>query len=127
MTYLWGVQSEKIDEVWPQASKFIDRVVDKGADKTTNEIYEGLKNRQYQLWIAWDEEVRACCVTQTISMEPDGVLCSILMCAGNNIARWIRHIKTIEDWAKSKECFAIELVGRKGWKKYLDYKITGNF
>ena len=47
------------------------------------------------------------------------------MCAGNNINRWIRHIETIEDWAKDKNCFAIEIVGRDGWKKYLDYKIKG--
>ncbi len=125
MTYLWGVQQSEIDDVWADVKPFIQRVVDKGSDKTTQQIHDGLKEKRYQLWIAWDEEIRACCITETIFYEPDGLLCTIVMCAGNNINRWIRHIETIEDWAKDKGCFAIEIVGRDGWKKYLDYKIKG--
>ena len=100
--------------------------MDKGSDKTAEEIYKGLKDRRYQLWIAWDEQIRACCITETIHYEPDGLLCTIVMCAGDNLRRWIKHIKTIEEWAESKGCFAIELVGRKGWEKILKYKVTGN-
>ena len=125
MTYLWGVLQSEIDDVWIDVEPFIQKVVDKGSDKTTQQIHDGLKKKRYQLWIAWDEEIRACCITETIFYEPDGLLCTIVMCAGNNISRWIRHIETIEGWAKDKGCFAIEIVGREGWKKYLDYKIKG--
>lgn len=123
ITQLWGVQQEEVDDIWHEIEPMIQRVVDKGSDKTAIEVYEGLKERRYQLWIAWDEEIRACCITETLFIEPKGLLCSILMCAGNNIKRWINHIETIEEWAKDKGCFAIELVGRNGWKKYLDYKV----
>jgi hypothetical protein len=126
LTQLWGVQQSELDDVWHDALPFIQRVVDKGSDKTAEEIYKGLKDRRYQLWIAWDEQIRACCITETIHYEPDGLLCTIVMCAGDNLRRWIKHIKTIEEWAESKGCFAIELVGRKGWEKILKYKVTGN-
>jgi hypothetical protein len=126
ITQLWGVTGSEIDDVWPSVEPFIQRVVDKGSDKTTKDVLKGLKKRRYQLWIAWDEQIRACCITETIHYEPDGLLCSILMCAGDNLKRWIKHIKTIEEWAKSKGCFAIELVGRKGWEKILKYKVTGH-
>ena len=123
---LWGVQQSELDDVWHDVLPFIQRVVDKGSDKTAKEIYQGLKKRRYQLWIAWDEQIRACCITETIHHEPDGFLCTIVMCAGDNLRRWINHIKTIEEWAESKGCFAIELVGRKGWEKILKYKVTGH-
>jgi len=126
ITQLWGVTGSEIDDVWPSVEPFIQRVVDKGSDKTTKDVLKGLKKRRYQLWIAWDEQIRACCITETIHYEPDGLLCSILMCAGDNLKRWIKHIKTIEEWAESKGCFAIELVGRKGWEKILKYKVTGH-
>ena len=123
ITQLWGVQKEEVDDVWPEVEPYIQRVVDKGSDKPAQEIYEGLKERRYQLWIAWDEQIRACCITEIVFFEPKGLVCTILMCSGNNIKRWIKHIETIESWAEEKGCFAIELVGRKGWQKLLNYQV----
>lgn len=123
MVQLWGVQQGGLDKAWQIAVPFLERLGDY-TDLSLDEIYEGLKDQKYQMWITWDEEIRGVCVTQTFQTD-EGLICCFVVAAGDRF-KSLRFLEHIEDWARSVGCFACEIKGRRGWGRILkDYTETG--
>ena len=90
------------------------------------DIFDSLLKKKMQLWISWNvktNNVEAAIVTEIIDY-PRLRSCRYFLAGGTNMKSWFNPIKEqIEQWAKLNKCQRIELVGRKGWVKWLkDYK-----
>lgn len=106
---------DQIDFVWDDYRGFIQSALDQGSNYTLEQIYEGLKNRDMQLWV-WGTE--AALVT-TIQDN----WCLLLACGGKNMSKWVKCLPHIEDWARQNGCNQMRIYGRIGWAKVLDYNI----
>ena len=79
-----------------------------------------------QLWISWNGKtnvVESAIVTEIVDY-PRLRSCRYFLAGGTNMKVWFNPMKEqIEQWALINNCQRIELVGRKGWVKWLkDYK-----
>lgn len=123
---LWGVQGRELNLAWYDAARLIERVPDR--DKTLSEIYHGIRNKSFQLWAAWEHDgIKAVLITQTYRLNGEQI-CSLFILAGDDMRRWFHYLPTIEEWALSKGCKAMQLVGRKGWGRVLKphgYRVAG--
>lgn len=71
-----------------------------------------------QLW-----RVPEACAVTTVQTFPRAKVCMILLCGGENMKAWIHHVDDICDWARKQGCDAVEIPGRRGWKRVLNWDI----
>jgi hypothetical protein len=93
---------------------------------TAPAIYKELLAGTAQLWLASSEEcgVESGMITK-IADNAERRICLIEALGGNSRQRWMEHLATIEAWAASKGCDAVQVKGRRGWAKMLpDFKLT---
>jgi len=92
---------------------------------TAQDVLNSLINGKMQLWISWSrkkKKVEAAIVTEIVDY-PQKRACRYFLAGGDNMKSWFKKMKNeIEQWAKLNKCHRIELVGRKGWSRWLkDY------
>lgn len=76
------------------------------------------------LWVASEhEEILAVAVTQ-IGHDRKGRLCTIVACGGRAWRRFGHLIEVLENYARDEACRAIEVCGRPGWARLLNYRTT---
>ena len=113
------LQAEEIDKNWDWIEPLLLRIDD--AVWTTEEVRQALKANEAQLW-AFGDDPRGIVVTRLgkIGQTPSGL---IWLAAGESIEAFTYFLRTyIEPWFRSKGCRTVEIVGRRGWKKFLpDY------
>ena len=57
-TFLTGIPSQEIDEIWEACEPFIERASKKGqSEMTSQDIYNFCKDAKMQLWIVFDSEL----------------------------------------------------------------------
>jgi len=119
--------SNTIDWVWRYVHPHLKRAIDQQDEYTEQEIFNGLKNREYQLWCALrdDNQIEAALVT-SIKKTADGrSYCLLQACGGDDLADWLPFLDEVEEWARSMGCSEMRIYGRRGWLKVLDgYKPT---
>tara|TARA_R110000824_G_scaffold231040_1_gene418821 strand:- start:475 stop:825 length:351 start_codon:yes stop_codon:yes gene_type:complete len=107
----------------------ISDALERSGRHTPDEILLDLRSGEAQLWIMWaetvtDAEILGVCVTYIMESERKKV-CRLWLCTGHDRRRWVHHVKTIEEWAASIGCHAMDAVVRPGWEKVLrDYRKT---
>tara|TARA_R100001129_G_scaffold181826_1_gene161623 strand:+ start:178 stop:537 length:360 start_codon:yes stop_codon:yes gene_type:complete len=86
----------------------------------TDDFLDHLMNGGMQLWISTeDKEIVMSAVTQIISYPQKRVL-RVIALAGENFREVHDNcINMVEAFAIKHQCSALELWGRKGWKKML--------
>jgi hypothetical protein len=72
------------------------------------------------LWLALSETeaIEALAITE-IAAYPRITVCKLLACTGDDAALWVHLLESIEAWAKSRGCAAMEPVCRPGWERRL--------
>lgn len=110
----------QVPYVWYYIVPFIQRALDRGCRYSLEDIYDGLRKQNLQLWTWQPKEIEAVMITAMSGDE-----CYIATMSGENMKDWLPHIKDVEEWAKSNGCKKIIIQGRKGWSRLLGYKITG--
>ena len=116
---LLGVPAAEIDAVWPLAEPLISAACRRGRDKeSADDIRRGLRERDLQLWLAWDGAVAALAVTEIVC-HPLKRCCRIRICTGRDRRGWQRYLPVIERWAAAQGCAAMELIARPGWSRLL--------
>ena len=72
MTYISGITSDRIDDVWARCSKFIEMGNSHSQDEMgTSDIYDRLVNEEMQLWIVYNEKKEIkCALTTEIVVYP---------------------------------------------------------
>lgn len=88
---------------------------------TAADVLEQSQSGDAQLWgYAKDGQVLFAAATRIHEMA-QGKLCTIWVGAGEGTPEVFRDVHdAIEAWARSLGCFALEIVGRKGWQRIVD-------
>ena len=117
------VNPEKINQIWPRVSYYIQDSLKHGSGEDTLEtLHQKLLSGLALLWIAFDGDIHGAATTELVTIA-GRKLCVISACGGKDIAQWGDRIRDLEAFARDEQCSAVRIVGRHGWKKLFgDYK-----
>lgn len=116
---LIGVPVEQIPQVWPRVERLVSRGLTRADGRyRAEDVLRALLGRDMQLWLAAGDRIEAICITEIVRY-PRQQRCNLFLCAGAGRRRWIRLLDTIERWARTQGCVAIELQARPGWLRVL--------
>jgi hypothetical protein len=121
------VPPQDVGLIWKQVEPLLDKPLEiDGYAYKSKDIFDSIINQKMQLWISWNvknKNVEAAIITEIIQY-PQFRSCRYFLAGGNNMKSWFNLMKEqIELWSIKNKCQRIELVGRKGWVKWLkDYK-----
>ena len=114
------VQPEDIAYIWEDVSPLIEmaRKHSEG-ELETDDFLEPLTHGDMQLWIATeDNNMHSAMVTQIVPYPQKKIL-RVILIAGSDFKKLYEFNDMIESFAIKTGCSAMELWGRKGWKKML--------
>ena len=85
-------------------------------------IMAGLEAGRYQLWMVFDEMNSPIgALVTTIERYPLMDMLNLLFCGGESLENWHEEmLEVLERFAKENGCSGMELVGRHGWKPFLE-------
>ena len=112
-------QWHEIPFVWPLYRDQVQKALDEGSDYTLDEIFQGLSNREMQLWAYG---IDAALVT-SVKNQHNRRYCLLLALGGENMREWLGCLDHIENWAREQGCTEMRIYGRRGWSKLLGYDI----
>ena len=115
---------EDIPYIWDKVEPLLARVTEHAeGELATDDYIEPLSLGEMQLWIAvQEEELHSVMVTQIVPYPQKRIL-RILAIAGSEFKTLYKFKDMVESFAIRSGCSALELWGRKGWKKLLpDWK-----
>ncbi len=121
------VPPQEVGLIWKQIEPLLNKPLEiDGYAYKPKDVFDSLLIQKMQLWISWNTKtniVEAAIITEIIEY-PQLRSCRYFLAGGTNMKVWFNPMKEqIEQWAKQNNCQRIELVGRKGWVKWLkDYK-----
>jgi hypothetical protein len=111
-----------VHRVWPLVSHLIRAAMQRGDIGSYRPVEEAVLAGRALVWLATDgQAIHAAAVTELHQTEWRKV-CEIVACGGNDRARWLHLIETIEDFARAEGCSATRIIGRKGWARVLASK-----
>ncbi len=116
---MYGVMSHALDQVWHEVKPLLQLAINKTADGKyeSSDVYEAIKAKDMQLWIAFDDEgLCAILVTQIICFPRKKVL-RLVFTAGERFEDWLHLFDEIKNFAKHHGCESVEGYGRPGWEK----------
>ena len=120
------VQPEDIAYIWEEVAPLLEKVKEHSeGELETDDFLEPLTHGDMQLWIVTEnKEILAALVTQIITYPQKKVL-RLISLAGEDFEEIRSFQEMIEGFAIKLGCTALEMWGRKGWKKLLpDWKDT---
>lgn len=123
----FGVARNALAGWWPLARGYVETALAEGpGDMAIDDVYRFLLSEHMQLWLLWFEGVRGAVVTE-IAVYPRQKTCILRLFAATDGLRsaWLPMLGVIEAWAREKECCAVEVIGRAGWRRLLpEYRQT---
>ena len=114
------IKPEDVAYVWEEVAPLLDTVKEHTeGELETDDFLEPLTHGDMQLWIATEgSTVHGVMVTQLIPYPQKKIL-RIISLAGDNFEELRGFQEMIEAFAVKTGCTALEMWGRKGWKKLL--------
>ena len=114
------IQPEDVAYVWEEVAPLLDTVKEHTeGELETDDFLEPLTHGDMQLWIATEgSTVHGVMVTQLIPYPQKKIL-RIISLAGDNFEELRDFQEMLEAFAVKTGCTALEMWGRKGWKKLL--------
>ena len=114
------VQPEDIAYIWEEVAPLLNTVREHTeGELETDDFLEPLTHGDMQLWIATEgSTVHGVMVTQLIPYPQKKIL-RVISLAGDNFEELREFQEMIEAFAVKTGCTALEMWGRKGWKKLL--------
>ena len=115
---------EDVAYVWEEVVPLLARVVPHTEGELEPDDYiEPLTHGDMQLWVVIENKhVNAALVTQIVPYPQKKVL-RLISLAGEDFQEIKNFLEMVEVFALKNECSALEMWGRKGWKKLLsDWK-----
>ena len=111
---------DDVEYVWDKVEPILARVVSRSeGELETEDILDLVTEGRIQLWIfAEVKEIIAALVTQIITYPQKKVL-RLVSLAGEDFNKFKHFLDMVQSFAIRKGCTALELWGRKGWKKLL--------
>jgi hypothetical protein len=114
------VQPEDVAYIWEEVAPLLEKVKEHTEGEfETDDYLEPLTNGNMHLWIATEySDVKAAMVTQ-FAIYPQKNILRIVSMAGDDFEEIRGFQDMIEAFAVRMGCSALEMWGRKGWKKLL--------
>jgi len=114
------VQPEDVAYVWEEVAPLLEKVKEHTEGEfETDDYLEPLTHGDMHLWIATEySDVKAAMVTQ-FAIYPQKNILRIVSMAGDDFEEIRGFQDMIEAFAVRMGCSALEMWGRKGWKKLL--------
>ena len=111
---------DDVEYVWEKVEPILARVTPHSeGELETGDILDLVTEGSMQLWIvAENKEIIAALVTQIITYPQKRIL-RLVSLAGEDFNKFKHFLDIVESFAIQKGCTALELWGRKGWKKLL--------
>lgn len=124
---IFTAQAETLPELWPHARPHIERFSAETQLISADDLYRDISTGHKQLWMTEaDGVVRAVVVTQVYPTLKGPICCVWAACGDSGIESLLAVLAEIEKWARSMNCVALEIRGRKGWKRVLpEFEQTG--
>ena len=112
------IQPEDVAYVWEEVAPLLDTVKEHTeGELETDDFLEPLTHGDMQLWIATEgSTVHGVMVTQLIPYPQKKIL-RVISLAGDNFEELRDFQEMLEAFAVKTGCTALEMWGRKGWKK----------
>jgi len=120
------IQPEDIQYVWEEVVPLLKKVTrHTEGELEPEDFFKPLTFGEMQLWIAIERDnIEAAMVTQKIEY-PQKTILRIISLAGEDFEKIRGFQNMVESFAIKTGCSALEMWGRKGWKKLLpDWKDT---
>jgi len=123
------IPPQYIDSCWDKIEAFIGKAAKYTYGRyTVSNIYDLVKEGDYQLWVAIDgTEFKGAVVTNIITY-PQRKLLGMQFCGGDELKLWKEPmLALLKRFAKDVGCEGIESTGRPGWAKIFQndgYKAT---
>ena len=114
------LRPEDVPYVWDQVEPLLARVTPHTEGELEADDYiEPLNEGKMQLWItSEDNKVHSAMITQIVPYPQKKVL-RIISLAGSEFSKIYSYLDMVESFALRTDCTALEMWGRKGWKKLL--------
>ena len=111
---------EDVEYVWDKVEPILARAVSRSeGELKTNDILDLITEGDMQLWIVSEnKEIIAALVTQIITYPQKRIL-RLVSLAGEDFNKFKHFLDRVQSFAIQSGCTALELWGRKGWKKLL--------
>ncbi len=129
-----GIPAQDIARWWDAASPFIERALAEGrGEYAASDIEAALRVRAMQLWLLGRNGTRGsrgisvcgALVTEITNYPRRRTAILRLFSTDPGLrAAWLPLTSVLESWARAQGCDAIEVFGRPGWAKVLDYELT---
>lgn len=111
-----------VNAVWPDAKRVLEKSVATANGKINlDDVYTGILNDVYVLWLVLDDEQVIAAATSRIEAYPGGQKgLAVDWLGGSRMTEWLPLVqKTMSEYAKSNGCTHLEAFGRKAWARWL--------
>lgn len=110
-----GLTPEVAQDHWPEIESILEPAMRKNrSDFRPEDILLGVKEKRYQLWVVFDDRIRAVVVTEILKF-PVRKVCFVLVLAGRDLNEWIHLLEAVlMPWSKAEGCVKIRGLPRKG-------------
>ena len=116
-----------VDALWVHAKPHLDRFLKETQLISPDDILNQVRTGEKQLWMAEkDAECVGVVVTDVYEKVRGRICCIWGACGTVGIKELQPTFLKIESWARDIGCVALEVRGRKGWKRVLpEFEETG--
>jgi len=112
---------QEIAKLWPTIRDRIGSCCERSGGKyAPADVLLNFLNGRMELWLVMDEAgaIQALVITEIVAY-PRITVCRLLACTGDDAALWVDLLASMEAWAKSRGCAAMEPICRPGWERRL--------
>jgi hypothetical protein len=113
------VPKDHVDAVWESVKDYLDGAAQYTHGRyTIDDIYACVKEYDYTLWIAFDEEKIKAAVVTNFAHYPRKKYLVMTFCGGDQLDKWKDPMLTLlQRFAYDTQCDGIEATARLGWTK----------
>lgn len=107
---------------WAGVKPFIEEAQETSAYYTPDDVYDALINGRSVLWLVWDGNIKAVCVTTIVSASKNKA-CSIWIMDGRGADEWEDLVvETTEAYARGMGCTMMRHEARPAYQRRLKSK-----
>lgn len=113
------VPPQYIDECWSKVEPLMEKAAEYTYGRyTVDDIYDSVKEHDYQLWVAFDDSEFLGAVVTQITTYPKRKALNLVFCGGERLAEWkAPMLELLQRFGADTSCDCLELTGRRGWAK----------
>jgi hypothetical protein len=117
--HFFPIMPSAVAVAWPHIEPLLAEFTEKTCLITPADVLKQATQGEVQLWAYHDGEFRAVVATR-IYTNAVGRVCQLYICIGHDVSELLEGgYLQIERWARDIGCYAMEIVGRKGWLRAL--------